>query len=66
MWNIWMWKCEEVTKSITEMKKHVKANYSVCGSSTIFHIKLDRNYDNEANFKEHKQSEFFWKIYTGL
>ena len=54
-----MGKYEQINKIITEMKNYVKKNYSVCGSSTIFHIKLDRNYDNEANFKEHKQSEFF-------
>ena len=52
-------KCEHVTKNITEMKKHVKENYSECGSSTIFHIKIDRNDENEANFKEYKQSEIF-------
>ena len=47
-------KCEHVT--ITEMKKHVKENYSECGSSTNFHIKIDRNDDNKANFKEYKGS----------
>ena len=52
--------CENVTQTITGMKNHIKENHEKCGLSTIFHIKLDRMDDNEATFKEYKQSEIYW------
>ena len=41
------------------MKNHIKENHEKCGLSNIFHIKLDRMDDNEATYKEYKQSEIF-------
>ena len=51
--------CENVTQTITGMKNHIKENHEKCGLSNIFHIKLDRMDDNEAKYKEYKQSEIF-------
>ena len=51
-------KCEHVTKSIKDMKKHIVSS-AECGSSTVFHIKIDRNDENEANWKEYIQDEIF-------
>ena len=49
-------KCEFVAKQLSVMKKHVKDE---CKSSTIFHIKIDRNNALEANYKEYKQCDLF-------
>ena len=53
--------CDHVTKTIANMKKHIRESKE-CESSTIYHIKIDRKDVNEANSKEYKQSEIFWKI----
>ena len=50
--------CDHVTKTITEMKKHIRESKQ-CDSSSIFHIKRNRNNLNEANAKEYKQSKIY-------
>ena len=40
---------ENVTKQVCEMKEHFQ--------DRIVHIKINRNNDNEANFKEYKQKD---------
>ena len=51
--------CEYVAKTISEMKKHRYEKSKECLSTTIFHVKTDRNDENQANFKEYKENELF-------
>ena len=51
--------CEYVAKTISDMKRHIAAKKNECGSSCIFHVKIDRNNDNAADWKEYKQTELF-------
>ena len=52
--------CEYVAKQRFDMKKLIsEKNCNNCSSSYIFHLKIDRNKELEANFKEYQQSDLF-------
>ena len=51
--------CEHESKQISKMKKHIAENKENCGTSCIYHIKIDRNNESEADYKEYKQSDIF-------
>ena len=53
---------EHIAKTISDMKKHIAAKNNDFGLSSIFHVKMDRNNDNEADWKEYKQNELFKKM----
>ena len=46
-------------KQISGMKKHLSETQSKCYGRNIFHIKMDRNQENEANFKEYELNDLF-------
>ena len=46
--------CEHESKQISKMKKHIAENKENCGTSCIYHIKIDRNNESEADYKEYK------------
>ena len=50
---------DHIAKTISDMKKYIAANTNDFGLSSIFHVKMDRNNDNEADWKEYKQNELF-------
>ena len=51
-------KCEHVVKKISSIKKHMHISKD-CNSSTIHHVKIDRNDNEEADNKEYEQNELF-------
>ena len=53
--------CYHVTKTITEMKKHIRESKQ-CDSTTIFHIKIDRNYCNKQMLKNINRVKYFEKM----
>ena len=53
-------KCEHVAKKISSIKKHMHISKD-CNSSTIHHVKIDRNDNEEADNKEYEQIELFEK-----
>ena len=46
--------CEFVAKQLSELKKHITEN-TACGLTKIWHVKMDRNDDKEASYKEYEQ-----------
>ena len=48
--------CEHVSKSISSIKKHIH-NKQECKETTIHHVKIARNNDEEADATEYEQSE---------
>ena len=48
--------CEFVAKQLSEIKKHITEN-TACGLTKIWHVKMDRNDDKEASYKEYEQKE---------
>ena len=51
--------CEHVAKTISSIKKHIQNNKKDCYETTIHHVKLDRENDEEAVDKEYEQEELF-------
>ena len=50
--------CEHVAKNISSIKKHIHTSKE-CNTSTVHHVKIDRNDDEEANEKEYEQADLF-------
>ena len=50
--------CEYGTKTLSEMRKH-KTESSECLTSSVFHVKVDRKFENEADSKEYQHEELF-------
>ena len=50
--------CEFVAKQISNIKKHVKNNIK-CKDTMVYHVKIDRDNDEEATVKEYQLCELF-------
>ena len=51
--------CDYYTRQISEMKKHEKENRGKCDQKCTWHIKLDRNNQEEANMNLYENSDLF-------
>ena len=51
--------CEFVATQLSGIKKHMKESHE-CSLSTVHHVKIDRNNDEEAAYTEYEQSELWW------
>ena len=58
--------CELVSKSFVGMKNHRSEKNTKCESSTVFHVKMDRDNEETASCTDYQQSELFLKTFAAV